>query len=127
MHNHLSISLVLSLSSSAHLAHHATLQPASLEPNSSPKQYSMAHSLNCGILWRCCCVLVALLLLWSESVCAVDICLNMIAKNEAKDILECLEPLAPELAGWNLCDTGETSGPLTAPQSLEPPLSGELP
>jgi hypothetical protein len=34
------------------------------------------------------------------------ICLNMIAKNEAKDIMTCLEPLTPELSGWTLCDTG---------------------
>jgi hypothetical protein len=34
------------------------------------------------------------------------ICLNMIAKNEAKGIMSGLEPLTPELSGWTLCDTG---------------------
>lgn len=34
------------------------------------------------------------------------ICLNMIAKDEADEILKALEPLVDELSGWTLCDTG---------------------
>jgi hypothetical protein len=51
-------------------------------------------------------VLALLLLYVSSSVAETRICLNMIAKDEAKEILSCLEPLAPELSGWTLCDTG---------------------
>lgn len=54
------------------------------------------------------CLLTLLLALSCASYAAAEtrICLNMIAKNEAEGIMECLEPLAGELAGWTLCDTG---------------------
>lgn len=49
-----------------------------------------------------------LALCWASYVAAdTQICLNMIAKNEADGLLECLEPLSGELAGWTLCDTGK--------------------
>lgn len=57
--------------------------------------------------WHGCILALVLLCGLTVQTYAVEICLNMIAKNEAKEILDCLEPLAPELGGWTLCDTGE--------------------
>lgn len=86
------------------------------------------------------CLLTLLLALSCASHAAAEtrICLNMIAKNEADGIMECLEPLAGELAGWTLCDTGnppicppaaclQLHIPTSAPQptlgpSAQPPL-----
>jgi hypothetical protein len=70
------------------------------------------------------CLLTLLLALLCASHAAAEtrICLNMIAKNEAEGIMECLEPLAGELAGWTLCDTGNPLvGPLLA--CLQPNVS----
>jgi hypothetical protein len=63
--------------------------------------------MNCtGRLSGCIAVLALLLLYVSSSVAETRICLNMIAKDEAREILSCLNPLAAELSGWTLCDTG---------------------
>lgn len=64
--------------------------------------------MSCTCRLSGCLAALALLLLYvSSSVAETRICLNMIAKDEAKEIMSCLEPLAPELSGWTLCDTGE--------------------
>jgi hypothetical protein len=60
-----------------------------------------------GLLKQQRCLLILLLALCCASyVASTRICLNMIAKNEAEVLPECLEPLDGELAGWTLCDTG---------------------
>jgi glycosyltransferase involved in cell wall biosynthesis len=38
----------------------------------------------------------------------MHICLNMIVRNERKNILRCLESVAPFISSWVICDTGST-------------------
>lgn len=56
-------------------------------------------------------MLLAVLVHVSWAAAETRICLNMIAKNEAKDIMNCLERITPELSGWTLCDTGVVAPP----------------
>lgn len=69
-------------------------------------------------------VLLAVLVHVSWAAAETRICLNMIAKNEAKDIMDCLEPITPELSGWTLCDTGVVAPPPPPPPATQ--LSGRL-
>lgn len=63
---------------------------------------------------RLCIMAAAVCCLVSSTMAETRICLNMIAKDEGSEILLGLQPVAPELSGWTLCDTGKPSTAMCA-------------